>query len=162
MARFQALDIIEDSKDKLFNIIIQQGQHNIDTDGCFRIDSQDCINQGAYSLVQGKYHPRTKEHVRKFFEHASAQYQPDENVFWDPTVDKTDLELKVIGFFELSFGVLAGAYNRGGCIKIYYYQIENGLHPCYQVSYAESLQWVSNYAHELRERLIKAGKIKDE
>ena len=159
---YQALDVIKDNANQKvqapITMLIQQGECEIRTEGCLKITHDDLIKQATWSLIQQHFHPRTKQGVREFFERCkSANYTYDEKKFFDPTAHRTDLHLKVLGFFELSLGAIAMAYNRKSGINLYYYHLEQGLHPNYQVAITDGLIYVRNYAIELDNRLIEAG-----
>lgn len=156
MATYQALDTIKDNPDNRsgqITLFIQQGEHTIKSDGCFRITSEDCIFQAKYSLSKGIYHPRTKASVKAYFEGVNGNYKYNEKDFFDPTSDKTDLHLKILGLFDLSYGIIAYAYNRNSGINLYYYHIENGLHPCYAAELGNAYLMIREYGLELEEKI---------
>ena len=148
----KVLDVIKDNPAPII-MIIQQGDQIIDSEGCFRIDSEMCVQQGTWSLMQNVYHPRTKATLKKYFKSVDAQYKYDEDEFFSRSFQKTPMMLKILGMIDLTYGVIAGAYNRGCGIKLYYYHLENDLHPCYAAQLPEIIIDARKYAQELEMKL---------
>jgi|9_EtaG_2_1085328.scaffolds.fasta_scaffold21359_2 hypothetical protein len=141
ICRHNALDIINEKNCKgelkqnaPITLFIQQGTEIIDTHGCNRIDDADCVKQAEWSLGRQKFHPETQKTIELFFE--KTPYTFDVSKILEQG-EKLPIELKIIGLCELVYWSMEVALKKNRYITFYFYQLENGLHPCYETRLAE-------------------------
>tara|TARA_Y100001972_G_scaffold20231_1_gene23669 strand:+ start:841 stop:1344 length:504 start_codon:yes stop_codon:yes gene_type:complete len=151
---FQALDIINerDWKGELkqnapITLFIQQGTDIIKSDGCMRIDDFDCKQQAEWSLGRQKFHHKTKEAIRLFMDESPYPFSIEH--WFDRNSTKTPLDYKILGLCELVLWSMEVAKAKNKQIYFYMYQLENGLHPCYQTRLAELFIFFHKYSLEL-------------
>lgn len=146
ICRHNALDILaENDKEYPISLFIHSGTEIIDTHGCNRIDDADCVKQAEWSLGRQKFHPETQKALELFFE--KTPYNMDVKKILDQG-EKLPLELKVIGLCELVYWSMEVALKKNRYITFYFYQLENGLHPCYETRLAELVIHFHKYAEK--------------
>ena len=149
--------------------LVQDGTSEIDSEGCFRIDTAMCHLQAKYSLNRQRFHPLTKGLVGKFLcgNKGSNWYVPNTNCkdYGKPSISVVDnilsdknlsieLYLTIIGLCETMLWTIDTMHKKQKYVPFYLYHIENGLHPKHQSSLTDMLYIIHKYA-ELTEIGVK-------
>jgi hypothetical protein len=148
---FEALDVINDGGEKApITMFIQQGDKIINSKGCMRIEQKDCLLQADWSRQRQKFHPKTEEALKLFYTDSPYSLNPNHVLSKYNTQPKTEMELKVLGLIELVLWSMDVAKKKNTELNFYFYQPEQGLHPCYQTRLAELMIWFYKYSNTLK------------
>lgn len=146
---FEALDVIDGGKTPI-TLFVQQGDKIIKSTGCFRIENSDCIMQGNFSRQRQKFHPKTEEALKVFYDNTPYSLNPNHVMSKYDTQPKSEMEIKILGLCELVLWCIEVAKKNNKHINFYLYQPENGLHPCYACKLADLIVFFDKYAESLK------------
>ena len=146
---FEALDVINGGNSPI-NFFIQQGDMIIKSTGCFRIENSDCVLQGNFSRQRQKFHPKTEEALKVFYDNTPYSLNPNHVMSKYDTQPKAEMEIKILGLCEIVLWSIEVSKKNNKQINFYLHQPENGLHPCYQSKLADLLLFFNKYAESLK------------
>lgn len=152
---WEAVDVIKEHSqgkpEAPIQFFIQQGEMIIKSNGCMRIEQKDCLLQADWSRQRQKFHPLTEEGLKVFYKDTPYRLNPNHVLSKHNTQPKAEMELKILGMIELVLWSMEVAKKRNKGIRFYFYQPEQGLHPCYATKVCDLIVWFHNLGNKWNE-----------